>query len=94
MPTYTEESLQRAILDVRTGISIHQAATSWGIPRSTLRSRLKGAEPRRLAASHLLRLSPESEARLVDWILIQESLGFAPTHAQIKYFVSKILEAS
>ena len=33
------------------------------------------------------------EERLIKWVLIQESLGLAPTYGQIKAFVGRILWA-
>jgi hypothetical protein len=40
---------------------------------------------------HHQRLSLWQEENLVDWILIQGALGVPPTHAQIFYFVTRIL---
>ena len=85
---YDEDSLQNAIVDVENGMTASEASKTWGVPRSTIRSRLKGSEPHDIAAAHLQKLSPEQEAKLVDWVQLQEALGLAPTHSQIRYFVS------
>ena len=37
------------------------------------------------------RLAPVQEQRLTDWVLVQESLGRNPTHAQIRAFAGRIL---
>jgi hypothetical protein len=39
------------------------------------------------------KLSPTQESRLADWIRVQDELGFAPTHAQIRTSASRILFA-
>jgi Psq-like protein/Tc5 transposase-like DNA-binding protein len=82
---YTEDSLTNAILDITNlHISVRQAAQKWGVPRSTVSSRLKGQtaladqdQPNQL-------LSRNQEAKLAAWILRQESLGYAPSHSQIR----------
>src|SRR6187551_2710568 len=91
MCRYTEEDIIQAVLDVAGGQSLRRAALNWGVPRTTLQSRLQGHEPRRQAAASLQRLSPEQEARLTTWVLTQEALGLPPTHAQIKIFAQRIL---
>lgn len=88
---YDEKSLQSAILDVQNGMSVQRASKTWGVPRSTLQNRLKGSESHKIAHSHLQRLSTEQEEKVVQWITLQESLGLAPSHSQIRSFVTKIL---
>jgi len=41
----------------------------------------------------LQRLAPVQEQRPTDWVLVQESLGRNPTHAQIRAFAGRILAA-
>ena len=81
MATYTEGDVQNALSDLRNGVSVATAATRHGIPRGTLRGRLNGRQPHRHAHDNSQRLSAVQEERLSLWILRQEALGYAPTHA-------------
>jgi hypothetical protein len=78
---YSEDELQQALAAVVNGCSIHKAASDWAIPRSTLRNRFKGHQPRNEASESQQRLSPIQEERLVSWILIQEQLGLGVTYS-------------
>ncbi|KAK8036881.1 transposase [Apiospora phragmitis] len=91
MRSYTESDISAAIQDVSSGKSIHKAALHWGIPRSTLISRLHGRQSRRESKSAYQKLSPVQEKHLADWILAQEALGVAPTHTQIKELAQRVL---
>ena len=46
MKPYNEQDLQGALDAVASGASIHQSAQEYGIPRSTLRNRIKGHQRR------------------------------------------------
>jgi len=84
--------MAEAILDITdNGLTHSKASEKWGIPRSTLINRLQGqtatadqTQPRRL-------LTSTQEAQLVSWILRQESLGYAPSHSQIRACVLALL---
>jgi hypothetical protein len=84
--------MAEAILDITDhGLSPPQAAQRRGVPRTTLIDRLNGhgaaedqIQPRR-------RLSKSQEDRLAFWILRQESLGYAPSHSQIRACVMGLL---
>jgi hypothetical protein len=91
MAQYTEHDLGQAVIAVTNGQSVKKAALHWGIPRSTLRHRLQGTEPREEAFAGQQRLSPVQERHLTRWILTQGDLGLPPTHAQIKQFTIRIL---
>ena len=80
MPEWTEESMQNALLAVQNGLELATASKRYGIPRSTLRGRLSGANTFKQAATDRQMLSPVQEADLATWIKIQELLGQAPTH--------------
>lgn len=49
MKEYTEEEIERAIDAVEAGLFIKQASIQWGIPKSTLRGRVYGAQSRERA---------------------------------------------
>ena len=91
MAKYTKYDLGQAILDVRNGQSLRKAALLWGVPLTTLHSRLHGQESRNEAAIPKQRLSTAQEKSLTTWILMQNDLGLPPTHAQIRQFTTRIL---
>jgi hypothetical protein len=91
MKQYTEEDVDSALQAIAMGRSLRKAALEWGIPRTTLRDRIDGTQPRSVAFSGLQRLSKVQEDHLTQWILTQEALGLPPTHAQVRTFVSRIL---
>jgi hypothetical protein len=91
MRRYIEEDLTIALQDVAYGKSIRKAALDWGIPRTTIADRLQGTESSRKAKVDKQRLSPVQEAHLTGWILTQEALGLAPTHAQIRELAQRLL---
>ena len=93
MPSYTEDALSAALNAVSTGTSIRRTVYDYSIPLTTLHARRAGRQPRNEAHSYRQKLSPVQESRLADWIRVQDALGLAPTHAQIRTFASRILLA-
>ena len=91
MAKYTENDLQNALADIRGGMSAARAARVWNVPRTTLGNRLHGTEPMKVAKAHSQRLSPSQEEGLVQWIRIQGTIGYPPTHATIRFIASRIL---
>ncbi|OAA34223.1 transposase [Beauveria brongniartii RCEF 3172] len=90
MPRYSETNLQYAIQDVMGGISVRKAAERWAVPRSTIRARINGTAPRKETFEPLQRLSAAQESHLVSWILIQDAIGNAPTHDQVRKIASRL----
>ncbi|KXH30964.1 hypothetical protein CSAL01_09169 [Colletotrichum salicis] len=91
MPNYTEIHVKNAENDVLQGKSIRKAAADWGIPYATLSRRLKGATTVRKSKEDFQRLSKSQEKSLAQWAIIQGSLGFAPSHTQVREFASRIV---
>ena len=94
---YTEENLQKAISAIRNGsMSVRKAAEEWGVPPSTIQSRIKkGVRPKgEYEATVLQKLSPTQEKHLAAWITIQEDLGVPVSHRQIRLFADRILQAN
>ncbi|KAF5488780.1 hypothetical protein CGCF413_v012397 [Colletotrichum fructicola] len=91
--TYTENEINQALADMANGISARNASRRWGVPRSTLQDRTKGAQQRAAAFEDLQRLSHTQEAKLASWVQIQADLGLPPTHQQVKDFAQRILHA-
>lgn len=72
------------------GISINKAADAYGIPRSTLKGRIHGSNPRKEHDEARQKLTPRQERKLRDWILIQHDLGCPVSHLQVRDFASKV----
>ncbi|KAH9232354.1 hypothetical protein K456DRAFT_380700 [Colletotrichum gloeosporioides 23] len=79
MVQYTENEINQALADMANGISARNASRRWGVPRSTLQDRTKGAQQRAAAFEDLQRLSHTQEAKLASWVQIQADLGLPPT---------------
>jgi hypothetical protein len=92
MAQYTEAGMQNALADVRNGVAKVTAATRHGIPRTTLRKRVSGSQHHKTAHSNMQWLSPEQEKHLANWILRQEALNYAPTHAQVCVIATNVLK--
>ncbi|KAF4883786.1 hypothetical protein CGCF415_v015717 [Colletotrichum fructicola] len=92
MVQYCEDDIRQALEAITNGLSIHKAASAWGIPRTTLRRRIKGAQSRDTAFADQQRLSPTQESHLAEWVRIQAALGLPPTHQQLEDFAERILQ--
>ena len=93
MRNYSEEVLQAALDAVAKGMSQKLAAKEYRVPRTTIQNRIKGHITTQEAHEPQQRLSKVQEDNLTQWILVQESLGHAPTHSQIRAFARRILWA-
>lgn len=91
MPKADEGSIQNAIQSVKSGVSITKSATRWGVPRSTLRHRLKGTMTHAAAAEPQQRLSKRLELQLGGWITTMTAIADAPTHKQIRDVAIQLL---
>jgi hypothetical protein len=90
---YTEANMAMALADITdNGLSQHQAAQKWGIPRRTLSARYGGQTALADQIQPQKHLSRNQEDKLVTWILRQESLGYAPSHSQIRACVLGLLQ--
>jgi helix-turn-helix, Psq domain len=82
---YIEDSITNAILDITNHhLSLRQAAQQWGVPRSTLSNRLGGQTAVANQVQLYQLLTKNQEAKLVSWILRQESLRYALFYSQIR----------
>ena len=59
---------------------MRKASLEWGPPKSTLIDQINGHVSRSEAAAPLQKLALVQEQRLIDWILVQESLGLSPIY--------------
>ncbi|KAH8759488.1 hypothetical protein F5883DRAFT_367023, partial [Diaporthe sp. PMI_573] len=63
---------------------------AYGIPRSTLSTRIQGVTNRRVSHQHRQRLTPLQEDFLVDWILEEDACGY-PLHTRAREMANRIL---
>ena len=49
MAKYTENDVLNALADIQRGMAAAKAAKLWSVPRTTLRNRLRGTEPLKVA---------------------------------------------
>jgi len=89
---HTERCFQIAIKRIRNGEKLRAVAKDLGIPRSTLQDRLNGRVPRHEAAKVRLRLSAKAEALMIDWILMEEAAGRAPSLTRIAEVTELLLK--
>jgi len=91
---YLEQDIQDALQQYDQGKrSIRSLSKEFGIPYTTLHNRLSGCQPHREASEWQQSLSRIQEDRLAEWVLTQAALGVPATHAQIRLFGNRILEA-
>lgn len=89
---WDEQQMVAAISDVvEYGFSQNQAAQRNGVPQPTLSRRLKGQIAKKDVEFDHQVLTGAQRQHLVHWILTQERLGYAPSHAQIRECVLAIL---
>ena len=92
---YTCNDLNRALDDIRKGISIRKAAKTYKIPKSTLHAKLSGKAPEHCKKGPKPILTTEEEDRLKQWILNKARLCFPMHPNEVKNAVQKVLnEAS
>ena len=79
-----EVAIQLAISDLAAGLYTSQraAAKAYGLPRSTLQDRLRGATTSAISHQHQQLLTPLQEDFLVEWILEEDARACPPSHAR------------
>lgn len=91
--TWTESDIDAAMDDMCNGASLRKAAANHGIPAMTLSDRVQQKSQKPQAAHEAQqRLSDVQERKIMDWILRQESLGYATTASAIRCVVLRLLE--
>jgi 4-hydroxybenzoate polyprenyltransferase len=94
MPHPREALITEAIAEIRAGAKIKPTAKKYGLVRSTLQGRLRGAAPMHEARKNDQKLSPEQEAFLAQWILHEEVSGRAPNRRRVVSMGNSILAES
>lgn len=93
MPSYTKEDMADAIFDViDNDLSRHQSAEKNHVPLMTLSNRMNGIVSKSETIQPSQRLSAAEENRLVEWIVKQESLGYAPSGVVVRKVVESLLQ--
>lgn len=90
---WTESDIDAAMDDMCNGASLRKAAAKHGIPPMTLSDRVQQKSQRPQAAHEgQQRLSEIQEKKIIDWILRQESLGYAPAASAVRCVVLRLLK--
>ncbi|KJZ69952.1 hypothetical protein HIM_10660 [Hirsutella minnesotensis 3608] len=90
---YTEERMATAINDImKNDLSQYHAAQKYDMPQQSISNRLKGQSALADQIQPHQLLSKTQEALLVSWVLRQESLGYVPSHSQIRACVEALLK--
>ena len=80
------EQLVVALDLIGAGMPIREAARQFYVSKDYLRRRLKGIPTREATNSSRQALSPALEQKLVDWVLLQARLSWAPPHSRFRLF--------
>lgn len=89
---YTQDDVENAYLDVTDNhLPLRRAAAKHGVPRATLQDRLRGIRPLNERFQTNQKLSSVKEDQLVDWVIRQDALGYAPSHSIVRGIVESIL---
>jgi len=73
--SYSSAKLENALLDIRSGkLTQRQASVSHNIPRSTLKNKLKGAQPNKYGGPTLF--SNEEEDIVKSYVVTASAFGF------------------
>ncbi|OBS15534.1 hypothetical protein FPOA_12440 [Fusarium poae] len=90
---YTEDDVAEAIFDTTDrGLSQNEAAQKRGVPQWTISRRHSGQASRNERIQAHQRIPKSQEETLIRWVLRQESLGYAPSHSQLRACVEAILQ--
>lgn len=84
-------SLAIEAYQVVPGQSIRAVVKLYGVPRSTLTDRLKGATNQRNAYEEQKRLPDEQEKWLAFWICDQDAIGYPSIHPRVREMATRIL---
>jgi hypothetical protein len=72
--------------------SLRAAASAYDVPESTLRGRVNGVAPRRDFVPLNRKLTQTEETTLVEWILLIDQRGLAPTIDIVRQMANLLLQ--
>ena len=87
---WKQDSMAKAMEDIRSGCSIRSASIMYGIPKSTLADHVNGKSTSRSGGAYL---TAEEEHELVDFLLEAASVGFPRTRKDILAIVQNIVSS-
>ncbi|ODA77625.1 hypothetical protein RJ55_07254 [Drechmeria coniospora] len=85
-----ETNIKKPLEDVYNGVPVAAVSRNYEIPRTTLRERLHGSQPIRIAKEDPQRLSARQEEQLIKWILSEEEAGRPPNKRELASFAELI----
>lgn len=88
------KQLEAALSEVAGGSSIRAVAKQYHVSKDNLRRRIKGTITRKEFNAERQSLSPAQEQQLVDWVLLQARLGWAPPYSRFRLFAQRIYHQS
>lgn len=91
MPDHKKRLMEHAIEEVDKDAAVKPTVAKYGVPRSTLQDRLRGAIPKPVTKRQVQRLSPEHETFFDEWVLCEEASGRAPGRRRVREMASAIL---
>ena len=91
---YSIEDMKKALDAVGEGKSIRQAASMFGVPKTTLHSKFNNNTPIEIRKGPTTILKTEQEKKIVEWILECGEKGFPVTREQLLNCVQKFVQES
>lgn len=90
---YNEDTIQRALTEIKNGAAKKSVARKYGIPRATLQFRLS-SKFSKIRHGPKTYLTDEEEHQLVEWILENQRKGFPKRKIDLQLSVKEFLDAS
>lgn len=91
--SYSEQVLQRALAEVKSGAPKKTVAVKYGIPRQTLQFRL-GPKFKKIEKGPSTYLTKNEENKLVDWLTESQKKGFPRRKEDIQASVKAFLDSN
>eukprot|EP00096_Caligus_rogercresseyi_P007593 TRINITY_DN25528_c0_g1_i1.p1 TRINITY_DN25528_c0_g1~~TRINITY_DN25528_c0_g1_i1.p1 ORF type:complete len:549 (+),score=107.82 TRINITY_DN25528_c0_g1_i1:71-1717(+) len=88
---YDKDKMKDAIQAVQMGMSGRVAAFNFGVPRTTLMNKLNNKEEPKMGRCTVL--SPEEEARIVEWMLKCRRRGSIPTKDNVLNSIQTLISS-
>ncbi|CAI7996987.1 Tigger transposable element-derived protein 6 [Geodia barretti] len=90
---WTEEAMDHALRATSEGMSVREAASQYGVPKSTLHDRVSGrVQPGAVPGAHRY-LDVEEEEEVVRWLEGCASIGYAKSVREVRSIVGAIVAA-
>ena len=88
----TQDELEAALSDVRSGRSVNSISKSSGIPKSTLLAKIIGHRPLKSKQGPPTILTEKEEDNIFRWMLHLSNRGFPVTKSQLINSVKQLLK--